>query len=695
MIASDLGFLALGGILGIVAGAALIAILRTRHPTPRQIRLTVTPGSVPIRPWATTLAGDPFAPEPRRVARGGPADIDRQHSDIIIPTVGAPRGRKGTAVRSALPHDSSPVAPETPTVTNEAADPGTVADARPDDPADRSVGLTIDSGHDPVLAAIAASGVTRGDAAAPEDGAAEGGVGVPLLVGRPGHPVALHETEAGSGVAILEAAMRARRGSAGTAVTAVMASIAATAEVAGTADEAGVDEVAGNITVATAPEPVQAPARPRATARPGGRRSTDRPGTRDDPARAARPAADPCADARNTVDERCALAERMRISADEATDALREAQRTFDDHVAQADAAEAIAEPRAQRAAKDEAQNTFRMERGRAGSREAVEQAARDWLQEINRVNAAARDAASTLTREREAAAAIQAMIERLTVEADAARVQAEGAAESCVLARESLATCEDEAREAEIAAKARPDRRRPQEPDPAPTEETPIAVPVAATWAGQTAPGPAEAQAPVEDDGALVAAVRSGGHPALLRLLAGDRAVMQRLVLELAGEDTVVQRRWQIQLADLIDAIVSRAIEACAFVLPEDHPFWAPFNRTQGRDIALALSSLGFRFDGMGGFSDDRVPTQRDVSLALSYAGLDPMRVRRWPAETELTELYRDVTVAADEYILGAAPDLTLGELVGILGRRADPLTEVWNAWAQIRPILLEEIDA
>jgi hypothetical protein len=190
------------------------------------------------------------------------------------------------------------------------------------------------------------------------------------------------------------------------------------------------------------------------------------------------------------------------------------------------------------------------------------------------------------------------------------------------------------------------------------------------------------------------VTAIQAGGHPAILGLLTGDRAVMQRLVWELAGPDPVDQRRWQVQLADLVDAIVSRAIEACAFVFPDEHPFWAPFTRSQSQDIALALSSLGFRFDGLGGFADDRHPTQRDVSLALGYAGLDPMRVRPWPSEAELAELYADVTVAADEYILGAAPGLSLGELVGILGRRADALTEVWNAWDRIAPILLENVE-
>lgn len=688
MIASDLGFLALGGILGIIAGAALIAVLRARPPTPRQIRLTVTPGSVPIRPWATTLAGDPFAAEPRRVARGGPADIDRQRGGVAFATGGEPGGRKGTAVLSARPYDSSLVAPEISPVTNEAADPAAV-DAPPEEERP-SVGLPIESGRDPVLAAIEASGP------------AAVGVGVPVLVGRPGIPLALHETEAGSGVALLEAAIRARRSAAGRAAVAVPVAT----------DDA---DVSGSIAFVGRPGAVGTAVRPRATGRSGGGSGSHRSngkareGSPEDPAQASVAADDQCAEARHTADERCALAERMRLSADTATEGLREAQRTFDDHVAQADAAEAIAEPRAQRAAKDQAQNTFRMERGRAGSREAVEQAARDWLQEINRVNAAAREAGIALVREREMAAALQAMIERLTVEADAARVQAESAAESCVLARESLAACEEEAREAKIAATAsagdgRPDEPQgshesqgspePQEPVEGPTDDTPIVVPSTPTRAAPSAPAPAETGA-AEDEGALVAAVRAGGHPAIMRLLTGDRAVMQALVLELAGEDPVVQRRWQIQLADLIDAIVSRAIEACAFVLPEDHSFWAPFNRTQGRDIALALSSLGFRFDGMGGFADDRVPTQRDVALALSYAGLDPMRVRRWPAETELTELYRDVTVAADEYILGAAPDLTLGELVGILGRRADPLTEVWNAWGDIRSMLLEEIGA
>jgi hypothetical protein len=77
---------------------------------------------------------------------------------------------------------------------------------------------------------------------------------------------------------------------------------------------------------------------------------------------------------------------------------------------------------------------------------------------------------------------------------------------------------------------------------------------------------------------------------------------------------------------------------------------------------------------------------------MALGYAGLDPMRIRRWPNEDEMRSLLADVTVAADEHLAGAAGDLTLGELVAMLGRRADGLATLWNDWGRVRPLLLED---
>jgi hypothetical protein len=161
--------------------------------------------------------------------------------------------------------------------------------------------------------------------------------------------------------------------------------------------------------------------------------------------------------------------------------------------------------------------------------------------------------------------------------------------------------------------------------------------------------------------------------------------------VARLAGDDPEARRHWQAQLGALVEALIARSIEATAFDFPIDHPFWGAFNQSQNRDIAAGLSSLGFRFDGFGDWVEEHQPSQRDLSLAVGYAGLDPMRIRRWPNEAETRELFRDVRVAADEYIAGAAGGLTLDELVTMLGRRADGLADLWNHWGSVRPILLE----
>ena len=372
----------------------------------------------------------------------------------------------------------------------------------------------------------------------------------------------------------------------------------------------------------------------------------------------------------------------MKAQADDAVQKLRDTQREYDSHAGLADGAVAIADPRAQRAAKDAAQRSFRTNRASASTREAVEAAARTWLQEINRINAEAREANAVLAAERAAAAPLLVAIERLTVLADSARVQAESAQESCVVAREDLATCEEAQRPSPgrmpIAPSLAPDEKPSGRPIPS------WAEPVTAILGGPVAPE-------VVDEGALLEVTALGGQPAIFRLLAGDHAAMLRIVADVAGEDPEERRRWQLLLADFVDAVVARAIEACAFEFPADHAFWTPFSRSQARDIALALSSLGYRFDGLGGFAEERVPSQRDLSLALSYAGLDPMRVRRWPSETEMVALFAEVIVSADEYLSSAASGLTLGELVSLLGPRADPLTDLWNAWGRVRPLLLE----
>jgi hypothetical protein len=578
--AGEFAFLAIGLVLGLASGAALVEVLRARPPAPREVRVTVAPSSVPQRRGAT-LAQDPFTPAPTGDLRG-PAD----HG----PAMGLAATTDGrTGVRSPLPATAPRLAP-----SYRLTPAGAGAAAMVASPA--MVGFRVEAGHDPVFEAMQHSGTspdaTPGDAAATQATALPVATAVALADARPDQIVA---------------------------------------EGAGATGSGGADPFV--------PMAVDGP----------------------------------CGEARQVANERCEVAVRGRAAVGVADDRFRSAQRTYDAHIARAEEAAAISDPRNVRFQKEVAQATFRDARSRAGSPDEVEAAAREWLNEINRINTTVRDAGVVAIRERDAAAAIAPSLERLALEADAARIKAETAEAACVAAREAVADCV----EAQVA------------------EEHEARVPPAVVVGG---PGPGDAgprpSGPAPDESAgepLAAALGAGQTPVIFMLLRGDTAAMGRTAARLS-DDPAEQRRWQASLAELVDAIVAIAIGQSALYFPTEHPFWGPFTVEQDRDIVAALSALGFRFDGMGGWADERVPTQRDLSMALGYAGMDPMRIRQWPTEDEMRSLFAEVTVAADEHLAGAASDLTLGELVALLGRRADGLAMLWNDWGRVRPLLLED---
>jgi hypothetical protein len=370
----------------------------------------------------------------------------------------------------------------------------------------------------------------------------------------------------------------------------------------------------------------------------------------------------PCAEERRLADERCELASRAQARAAAAADALRHAQRAYDTHTAAATSAAEAINPRAVRSQKEAAQRIFHMASQASKSTDAVEAAARTWLLEINRINQEASASSLAVHREREAAATVGGTLERLSLEADAVRVGAEMAEAACLAARTAVADC----------------------------DELAIAGPAAARRAS---PPPIEpVLSGMDRDEALGIALEVGTAPRIFRLLRGDPDTMEALVASLGGDDPAEQRRWKLALTALLDAIHADAIEQAFMRFPRDHSFWGPYTESQQRDITRALASLGHRFDGLGGWVDDRIPSQRELSLALGYAGFDPMRLRQWPSESETAELWREVEVAADEYLAGVAGDLTLAEMVEMLGRRADGLVELWNQWGRLRPLLLEE---
>lgn len=579
--ASEFAFLAIGLILGVASGAALVEVLRARPPAPREVRLTISPDAIPRR-RGSTLAHDAFAAAEPEPARGGPADHRIEHPGrgwhISIPR---------TPVRSP---DSTRGSVLVPSYRMTGGVPAGMVGATPA----TMVGFRVEPGRDPMFQALQRG--SEGDPA-------------PLVA-------------VGAAVAVLEAEMD------DVARTEDMAR----AQAAGPTGSAGVIEPLAPI---------------------------DLDG--------------PCAGVRQVATERCDLAVRGRAGAGVADETLRAAQRAYDIHVAKAETAAALTDPATVRRDKEAAQAAFRDARNRAGSPDAVEGAARDWLGEINRINTVVRDAAVVVAREREAAAAIAPALERLALEADAARIKAEAAEAACVAARQAVAECVEAQVASEHAAR--------------------VAVPPGSAEPGPAAPSAlASGPAVLEPEGEpLAAALGAGQAPVIFRLLRGDALAMTRTAARLA-EDPAERRRWQASLSELVDAIVAVSISQSALDFPTEHLFWGPFTKEQDRDIVAALSSLGFRFDGLGGWVDERVPSQRDLSMAMGYAGLDPMRIRQWPNEAEMQNLFAEVTVAADEHLAGAAGDLTLGELVAMLGRRADGLAMLWNDWGRVRPLLLED---
>jgi hypothetical protein len=609
---SEFAFLALGLVLGVASGAAVIIISTARAPAVNEIRLTVTPNAIPRR-RRSTLSEDAFADhfEP---ARGGPAERHVDEDDDALRWVAdAPAMR--TIVRSG------PLPPA------GAGDPESGARG-PVRIGGWSAWPAAGRNRLPLPASIVASYPAEPQPYEPPL------VAVPIFPERDVAMAALRDSAARAA----EIMMRAQGSTATATIDRWDAGFAPLSAYAVAGSNGGTNGGHGR---SSSVAPVA-----------GGGGS---------------PTGGPCDEPERIADERCAVAVRAREQADAADEAVRQAQREYDERGAGANRAAVAADAGGTRVAKETAQQAFRRARAQAGTRDEIESAAATWLTEINRINQVARDAAMEVQRERQASAALLAKLERLTVDADVARAAADAAELTCTAARVAVEEC----READ-----------PGQPQRAPMPPiTPF--PVAAV--GLNAGVGIDETSPLES-----AVATNANEAAILRLLRGDRATLDGLVAHLAGTDLAERRRWQLVLAGLVDAIVATSIESSILTFPAGHPFWGEFSQSQGRDVAAALASLGFRFDGLGGWADDRIPSQRDLSLAAGYAGLDPMRIRRWPSEAETADLYRDVNVAADEYLRGAASGLTLGELVSALGRRADALTDVWNDWDRLRPLLL-----
>jgi hypothetical protein len=414
--------------------------------------------------------------------------------------------------------------------------------------------------------------------------------------------------------------------------------------------------------------------------------------------RAKEPAVEPAQNRQRLVEVRCGFAEMARAEAEAASARAVEAKRLYEEQAAVAVHAQSEIDPGAIQAAKDEAHRSFRAAVDAAKTRMNMEAAATVWLEAINRINGQGRVGRLHIRHERELADALLAQATRLDDMAEASAAMAESAAKACRAAQEALAagvdeTADETAGATDAARVAGAEAAPPEAPEPA------AVAAVAAAAASATAsavPSPAPPASPPADESGppsdgLVIDLRSPEPQVIVRLMRRDGRILRLLADRLAGPDAAARSRWGLLLSTFVDAIAAKAIDDACLAFPAENPFWGQFTPTEAREVARGLAALGFRYDGFSAFADGRVPTHRELAMAVGGAGLLPARVRVWPKPEEAAELFRGVSASGDVFIATRAPALTLGELVRLLGHRAELLADLWNEWPRVRPLFFE----
>jgi hypothetical protein len=433
----------------------------------------------------------------------------------------------------------------------------------------------------------------------------------------------------------------------------------------------------------------------------------------------------PCAPARGEVDTRCADAERLAYAAQSHQQALRDARREHAAVTRLRDSDARLRDRRHLAEQKTEAQAGYHGAVFKATEESAVQDAAAVWLRKLDQLNRQARVADERADSVAQRVAELERSLPGLELAADAARISAEAAHVGCLEARRTLAACEETQHRATSGVPAAASN------GPAPTNGTaangtpangaqagnasrawstaPATAPASApAWSSSGAAEPASAWAEEAGNAPLTGATRqsvaaapaqaaahvesdpAGITRAARALMRGDRQTLLGLALRLAEETGFEAGRLQLLLLELREQIATRALEDFCLAHPDGHPFWSQFTAEAARDVTASLASMGYRFDGRGGWLDNRSPQTRDLALALSYCGYDPRSMRRPAGQPALDALWNGTVLRSEEYLLAVAPDLALTQVVDLLGPRSGRLGELWDTWGRLRPLLM-----
>jgi hypothetical protein len=177
-----------------------------------------------------------------------------------------------------------------------------------------------------------------------------------------------------------------------------------------------------------------------------------------------------------------------------------------------------------------------------------------------------------------------------------------------------------------------------------------------------------------------------------LERILRGEHLAMVEAVDAIAGEDGLRRREWEVLLGGLVDAMAEMAVRESVIDFPMGTAFWDTFTIEQCRRIVGALGSMGYHYDGADGWVENRVPAYRDLSTALADVGVEPRRVRAWPHQQDISQLYVGARPAPEELLAAAGPDYGATEMQALVGDRALELNDLWIAWDSVKAALLAD---
>jgi hypothetical protein len=369
-------------------------------------------------------------------------------------------------------------------------------------------------------------------------------------------------------------------------------------------------------------------------------------------------ALDACTELRHEVATRCDEAHTAQKAHAASAEEARRLKRDLVAAQHRLDAAIEAADPRSRRAEKASARDEYLRASELATSESGHTEAMAAWARAIDRINRSGRLAGRAVSQARQQVSAIETELHSAERAEQTARIRAEAAEAGCLDARVRLASCEE-------------------------------------GLVSRDRVGPATSFEPHAATGGHALAVSEthpGGPLVIEAMVTGDRMAVEGAAAAIAQHGELSATTARMQLQELVDAILSAASAEGYLTFDEQHPLWAHLTVEEARLVVAALARLGFQLEPDEGWHAGRAPLPSDLSVALGYAGLDPRQLRDLPGAEELRMLPGSIGVDGRAFLRERAPDLTVDHMVRVLERRAVQLEPLWDAWGQVRPILLSD---